>query len=539
MFSKRSGILVLAVVMALSMVFSGCGKKAEPPAKPAVPQVITYNLSTEPETLDPAASTGKTEATVQMALFEGLTRLDKDNQVIPGIAEKWDISEDGLKYTFYLRDAKWTNGDAVTAYDFEYAWKRLLDPEMANEYAYQAWYIKGAEEYSNGEGKIEDVAIRALDAKTFEFELHTKTPYFLSLTAFPNLYPVNKAVAEANKDWHTAVETFVSNGPFKMTSWEHNQKIVLSKNESYWAADSVKLETINMVMIESADTELTMFDTDQIDIAETTPTVETARLIAEGKATVYDDLATYYYMFNVNKKPFDDVRVRRALTLAIDRQSIIDNVTQAGQKPALAFVPGGIPDAEPGKEYREVGGDLFKEDVAEAKRLLAEAGYPDGKNFPAVELLYNTSEGHKKIAEAIQEMWNTNLGIQVTLTNQEWGVYLQTRKAGDYQVARAGWGADYIDAMTFMDMWVTGGGNNQTNWGNAEYDRLIDVAKKNSDNAVRQQAMHDAEKILMEEMPILPIYFYTNVNMYKPWVKDVVVPIIGGYQEFRWAYVEK
>lgn len=204
------------------------------------------------------------------------------------------------------------------------------------------------------------------------------------------------------------------------------------------------------------------------------------------------------------------------------------------------MVPYGIPDAKPGDDFREVGGDYFKEDLEEAKRLLAEAGYPDGKGLPEIKILYNTNEAHQKIAEAIMEMWKKNLGVEnISLTNQEWGVYLNSRKTGDYQVARAGWAADYTDAMTFLDMWTTGNGNNQTNWGSPEYDALIREAKMNPDPEARVKAMHDAEAILMEEMPVLPIYFYTNVNMYKPWVKGVVVPMVGGYQEFRWAYVEK
>ncbi|WP_227765534.1 peptide ABC transporter substrate-binding protein [Zhaonella formicivorans] len=542
MWRNRKMFVVLAVVLMFSFVLTACGggNKAANEGNKTEEKVITYNLGTEPETLDVATATGKPEATVQMAMFEGLTRLDANNQPVPGMAEKWDISPDGLVYTFHLRDAKWTNGDPVTAEDFEFAWKRLLNPDTAAEYSYQAFYIKNGEKYNAGEVSADEVGVKALDAKTLQVTLETPTPYFLSLTAFPNLYPVNKKVVEANPDWNTKVETLVGNGPFKIINWEHQQKIELVKNPDYWAADDVKIDKIIMTMVESEDTELSMFESGQIDIAENPPTQEVRRLLDEKIATMYPDLGIYYYMFNVKQEPFDDPRVRKAFAMAINRQAIIDNVTQAFQKPAFAVVPYGIPDAVPGEDFREKGGNnYFTEDVAKAKELLAEAGYPDGKGLPEIKILYNTNEGHQKIAEAIMEMWKKNLGANVTLTNQEWQVYLNTRAAGDYQVARAGWGADYTDAMTFLDMWMTGNGNNQTNWGNPEYDRLIKEAKSNPDPAVRIKAMHDAEKILMDEMPIMPIYFYTNVNMYKPWVKGVIVPMVGGYQEFRWAYIEK
>lgn len=546
MFKNKKLSLVVSLLVMISFLLAGCGGGGQSSgdqqgAGKTEEAVITYNLGTEPETLDLAKATGKPEATIQMALYEGLTRLDANSQPVPGMAEKWDISEDGLTYTFYLRDAKWSNGDPVTAYDFEYAWLRLLDPATAAEYCYQLFYVKNGEAFNAGEVTADQVGIKALDEKTFQVVLESPTPYFLSLTAFPNLFPVHKATVEADpENWAGKVETLICNGPFMPVNWEHHQKFEMVKNPNYWAADDVKIDRLIFTMVESETTELAMFEADQIDIAENPPIEEVARLLQEGKAQIFPDLSVYYYMFNVEKKPFDDPRVRKAFAMAIDRQALIDNVTQANQKPAYAFVPYGLPDAKPGDDFREVGGDYFKEDLEEAKRLLAEAGYPDGKGMPEIKILYNTNEAHQKIAEAIMEMWKKNLGVEnISLTNQEWGVYLNSRKTGDYQVARAGWAADYPDAMTFLDMWTTGNGNNQTNWGNPQYDALIKEAKMNADPEARIKAMHDAEAILMEEMPVMPIYFYTNVNMYKPWVKGVIVPMVGGYQEFRWAYVEK
>ncbi|MDD4753737.1 MAG: peptide ABC transporter substrate-binding protein, partial [Desulfitobacteriaceae bacterium] len=347
MGNRRVAILLMLVFLVSGLILVGCGQSEDPADagdQAPVEQKITYNLGVEPETLDPAAASGAPEGTVQLALFEGLTRLDADNQPIAGMAEKWDVSEDGLKYTFYLRDAKWSNGDPVTASDFEYAWKRLMNPELANYYAYQGYYLLNGEEYNSKKAKAEDVGVQAVDAKTLEVTLKAPTPYFLSLMAFPTFYPVNQKVDEADKNWHTAAETYVGNGPFKLVEWEHNQKLVLTKNENYWAADDVKLETIVMTMVESHDTALTMFDTDEVDIVEEIPLQEMSRLISENKALVSPDLGVYFYVFNTDKKPLDDVRVRKAMALSIDRQNLIDNVTQAFQKPAFAMVPFGVND---------------------------------------------------------------------------------------------------------------------------------------------------------------------------------------------------
>lgn len=525
----------LIFMIGIALLTAGCSQKQDDLKNGE--QVITYNLGAEPETLDPATATGKAEATVQMAVFEGLTRLDKDNKPVPGMAKDWEISDDGTRYTFHLRDAKWSNGEPVTAYDFEYAWKRLLSPETGAYYAYQLWYIKNGKEYTDGNVSADEVGVRAIDDKTLEVELIAPTPYFLSLTAFSGLYPVNKNIVQSNPDWHTGVDTYVGNGPFKLAEWKHNQKLVLLKNPNYWAADDVKLDKIVMTMAESRNTELTMFETGQIDIAEEVPAQEIKRLLDEGTASIHPDLSSYFSVFNTDNDFLKDKRVRRALAMAINRQSLIDNVAQGFQKPAYAFVPNGVPGIN--GDFREEGGDYFQENVERARELLAQAGYPNGDGAPTLELMYDNRGDHQKLVEAIQEMWKSNLNIDVKLKKQEWGVYLKSLFNGDYQIAMAGWNADYVDAMTFLDMWVSDSGNNVAGWRNSEYDRLIEIAKTSFDNKKRIAAMHDAEKILLNEMPFMPIYFYTNVNMYKPWVKGVVVPTIGGFQEFRWAYVEK
>lgn len=530
---------VLAVLCVLAAFAFGLNVMAA--AKLDKHQETTINLGiAEPDSLDPAKSTGVSESTIELNLFEGLTRLDASGKPGPGIAQKWTVSPDGKTYTFTLRSAKWSNGDPITAQDFEWSWKRTLAPDTAAEYAYQLWYIKNAQEYT--EGKIKDagqVGVKALDAHTLRVELAAPTAYWLSLCAFPTLMPFHRKSVEASPDkWFMNPKTYISDGPFRMAAWQHNERIVLEKNPNYWDARNVKMSKVSILLVDSQQTELTMFETGQIDYGDNPPPAEFPRLKKEGKLGISPYLGDYYYMLNVSKGPLADKRVRKALAYAVDRETITQ-IARGGQLPASAYVPFGIPDAAKATDYRKVGGEYLapSAEVAKAQKLLAEAGFPGGKDFPAISILYNTNEMHKAIAEAIQEMWRKNLGINVTLTNQEWGVYLDSRRTGDFTVARAGWIGDYVDPMTFMDMWVTGGGNNQTRWSNKKYDDLIDTAKSSGDQKVRMKAMHDAEAILMDEMPIIPIYFYTRPYLMKPYLKGMI-RLVTGHIDFKYSFVE-
>jgi oligopeptide transport system substrate-binding protein len=543
-------------------------------ATKATLQEVTYNLGTEPATIDPALSQGIPEANVILQVFDGLTRIDKNNMPQPAIAKSWVISDDQKTYTFTLRDASWTDGTPITAYDFEYAWIRALSPETASQYAYQLYYVKGGEAFNmsiksgtkyyvqavDAKGNpvtksvggkdvavpdmtkeidpSKDVGVTALDAKTLQVVLESPTVYFLNLTAFPTLMPVCKAVVSTNDKWAADVTNFVTDGPFKLTEWSHNDKMTFVKNPTYWDKDTVKLSKITYLMVTDESTALSMFQNGQMDVGSTVPLSELPKLVASGDAKIFPYLGTYYYMFNVTKKPFDDVRVRKALTLAIDRNAIATSITQGGQVPALAYVPNGIADAVAGGDFRTVGGTFYKDaDIAAAKALLAEAGYPDGKGFPAFTLLYNTSNAHKSIAEAIQQMWSKNLGISCTLKVEEWGVYLDDRNNLNYQVARAGWIGDYMDPNTFLDMFVTNGGNNGTGWSNKTYDDLISKAKVTTDPVARMATLHDAEKILMTDLPIMPIYFYTNPVLITKHVMNFYQSTLG-FVDWKNAYME-
>lgn len=531
--------VLLSVLIISSLLLTSCAKQSTTPQ--GATGKITYNIGAEPQYLDPGKATGIPEFTVILNLFDGLVRYDLKGEIKPSVAERWDISDDLLTYTFYLRkDTKWSNGDPVTAHDFEYSWKRALSPALASEYAYQLWYLKNGEAYNSG--KItdpEEVGVKATDDYTLKVELESPTPYFLSLLTFTTYLPVCKNVVEKNPDWAKSTTDYVSNGPFKMKDWVHKDKIIVEKNPNYWDASVVKLGEITFTMVESATTELAMFESGQLDFATNPPPVEFDRLKKEGKLTIEPYIGTYYYLFNTTKAPFNDKRVRKALTFAIDRKSIVENITKGEQKIALAYVPYGMQDATTDKDFRVVGGDFFIDNnVEEAKALLSDAGYPNGKGFPKFKLLYNTSEVHKSIAEAIQQMWKKNLGIDCELVNQEWKVYLDNRSKLQFDVARAGWIGDYPDPTTFLDMFVGNSGNNDTGWNNPQYNDLIAKAKNEKDNWLRMTLLHQAEELLMDELPILPVYFYTRPLMIKPWLKDYISSLLG-YTDFKWAYVEE
>ncbi len=533
---RRSISVFLVAVLAMG-ILAGCATKKEtqsgddkkPDAK--TEKVIRYNMGADPRYLDPALMTDLAAFSAENQMFEGLVRITEKGTE-KGLAVNWEEKDGGLKYVFTLRDGlKWSNGDPITAEDFVYSWQRALDPRTASEYAYQLYYIKGGEalnaiktDAADATSKIDAamkaLGVKAVDAKTLEVTLEAPTPYFIALTAFPTLHPVNKKVVTADKDWATKAASYVSNGPYKLTAWEPKKQLVMEKNPNYWDAANVKVDKLIYYMVEEKATALNMWESDQVDIIESPPPAELARLTKEGKLKKAPSYGTYYYLFNNKVKPFDNPKVRKALSMAIDRKAIVENVTRGGQVPAFAFVAPGSPD-DAGKDFRAGREAMFKEDVAEAKKLLAEAGYPDGKGFPAVTFLYNTDEGHKAVGEAIKEMWKQNLGINVTMQNTEWKVVLDKRHKGDYQIARAGWYGDYLDAMTYMDLYVTDGGNNDSFWSNTQYDKLIADTKKTTDAKVRFDNMKKAEEILINDMPIMPIYYYVNLYLQKENVTGV------------------
>lgn len=523
----------LLTILLMSVVAGGCGGLKREPA------ALRYNLGAEPETIDPARSTGLVEAKVELQCFEGLTRLGKNDEPVPGAAESWTISPDGKRYTFQLRESKWSNGDTVTAHDFEYAWKRALSPKLGSEYAYQLFYIKNGEKYNKGLADESKVGVKAVDARTLRVELEAPTPYFLSLTAFPTLFPVNKkTVGAAPLKWASKPETYIGNGPFKLVEWKHRYEMRLEKNPLYWDAGRVKLDGLVYAMIEEATTALSSFESGQIDYMENPPFHEIERLKKENKLFVSPLIATYFVRFNAAKPPFNDARVRETFCLALNRFELTQRVLKGGQVAANAFVPFGIPDAG-GKDFRVNGGALIQDGFQRSIVILSEKDYAKLQAaFKSLSYLYDTNELHKIIAEALQGMWKENLGVQVELRNVEWKVYLQNVRGLQYTLARARWYGDYLDPMTFLDMFVTDGGNNQTGWSNKKYDALIASAKNENDAKKRSSFLHQAENILMKELPVCPVFFLTDQYLSQPRVRNVHRSMLG-MVDFKEAFIEK
>lgn len=542
---KRSKLKIVSLLLALTFIITGCaggGKKADDTTA-TTEKIIKTNNSSEPGSLDPALATGTHETWILEHIFEGLMKYNEKGELVPGVAEKYEISDDNLKYTFNLRDSKWSDGKPVTAQDFEYSWKRVLNPETAANYANQLYYIAGGEEYNTGKGSADDVKVKAIDDNTLEVELKAPTSYFLELLADKTYAPVQKELTESNADWAKNADTHVSNGPFKLTKWEHRSKIDIVKNDEYYNKDAVKLAEVQFDIIEDKNTEWQKFEGGELNYIVDPQTDTAAQLLKDDdkRIKVFDTVGTYYLNLNTEMKPLDNVKVRKALSLALDRQSIVDNVVQGGQKVAEGIVPYGIFDETGKKEFRESTENLITENVEEAKKLLAEGLEESGAtvdDFSKISILYNTDETHKKVMQAVQEMWKQNLGIDVQLENAEFQVKLDRERSGDYMISRAGWLGDYLDPTTMLDLWLVDGPFNDANWTNEDYDKLVKEAMVSSDETKRMDQFREAEKIIMEEMPILPIYFYNQAQVSDENIEGVV-KTAQNYPSFIYADIVK
>lgn len=553
--------LMLAAGLAGS-ILAGCAKSSSNnQTSTKTPQVLRYNLGADPKTIDPGVNDSVEGGTVAVNNFEGLTSIDINEKVVPGVAEKWDVSSDGLKYTFHLRkNAKWSDGKAVTAKDFEYAWKRALDPKTASPYSYQLYYLLNGQGYNESALKdaektpgvktatADEVGVKATDDYTLDVTLQSSTPYFLSLTAFPTYMPVRKDIVDAHPtDWATKGETYIGNGPFQLKDWKAKDKMTFVKNANYWNKDSVKLDTLEFSLLDQESSYMSAFNSNQIDYIEAPPSEQIPTLVKNGTAKILPYLGTYYYSYNVSPdaakinpaaaKVLSNVKVRQAISFAIDRTTLVNDITKGGQQPATSFVPKGIMDAD-GKDFKKKDYYSATADVEKAKQLLADAGYPNGQGIPELEIEYNNGQGHQDIATAIQDMLK-KIGVNVKLKSVERKVQLADTTDHKYSaIARNGWIADYADPMTFLDMWTSKSGNNVAGYANADYDKLIAQAKSEGDAAKRMTLLHQAEDILIGDMPIIPLYEYTNVVCVKPYVKDVHKSPLGMVY-FNQTYIQK
>jgi oligopeptide transport system substrate-binding protein len=486
-------------------------------------QILKWNIGADPKTIDPTLNGASDGGDVINQTFEALTR-EKSGTVYPGIAESWEVSEDGMTVTFKLRESKWSDGSPLTANDFVYSWKRGMDPATASEYSWIWEYtnIVGAQEAVEG-GSLDEVGIKAVDDYTFEVMLNTPTDYIVQLLSFYHFMPVKQSAVEAKADgaWAKDPALAVSNGPFMLENYEIGKGLKLVKNPNYWNAENVMLDGIDAVFIDEATTAYQAYQSDELYFIPQVPTAEIPRLIAEDpEFYVFPLLGTYYYNFNLDLELWEDPKVRRALTLAIDRELITETLG-SGQVPAAGFVPPGFVDAD-GNDFFEKAGTygISTDDsgVAEAQALMAEAGFPNGEGFPEFTLMYNTSEAHKMVAELVQEMYKTNLGLNVKLENQEWAVFQDTRKVGDYELARGGWLTDFMDPMGLLSIFTSKNAYNDPNYNNPEYDELLSAAAK-SRGKEHFDLLYKAQDILMTELPVVPVYHYSDTML----VKDKVV----------------
>lgn len=519
--------------IALSLCLASCGKSSKN-YRP-VSQELRLNLYGEPPTLDPRKATDTVSISVLSVCFEGLTRLDPSGQPLPAAAEKIDISLDKKRYTFTLREANWSDGTPVTAYDFEKTWKTMLDPVFPCEFAVDLFIIKNARAAKLQRCSVDEVGIKALDDKTLQVDLEYPVPYFLSALSTHAFFAVPNHIIDAYPNWTEG--HYISNGPFFLKEWRHHDRITFEKNPRYWDKDAVKLEKVHFSLVQDEATELSMFENNELDWAgyplSSLPIDAAPSLEKKGGLGRYPIAGTYFYVFNTKEFPFNNVNIRKAFSLAINRQSIVVNVTQTGQIPATGLVP---------PTMWKTRLPYFQDnDLAEAQKLFAlglkELGVT-AEELPSITLSYNTNSAHHKIAQAIQEQWHQAFGIQVKLENKEWKVFLDELRQHKFQIARMGGLASVNDPSNFLDYYrYLSSSNNHTQWTHPQFTELLEKADHTADAEKRLALLQEAEKILIDEMPIAPIYFYTGTYLKKPYVKGISLSELNDL-DLKSAYID-
>lgn len=534
--SRRRLTRRAAAILLLGCALTACGPDEPRVVRAAREKILLVGNGTEPKSLDPHVTTGVTEHHVLMALMEGLTsEHPSEERVEPAVARSWESNEALDVWTFHLRpEARWSNGDPLTAQDFVFAYHRMLSPRMGSQYAEMLYLMKGAAAFHKGEiTDFSEVGVRALDDHTLQISLVGPTPYFPEVLPHYAWYPVHAPTILKFGDMDQRISrwthpgNFVGNGPFILTQWRFKHFLEVRKNPHYWDVDTVRLDGIRFFPIDNTAAEERMFRDGQLHLTQIIP-LDKIPWWRDNHPEVFVShpyLSVYFYRLNTTRPPLDDPRVRHALSLAIDRQAICEGVLKAGQPPARGMVP-------PVAGYQ--GPQPLEFDPERARRLLAEAGYPEGRGFPRLDILINVMESHKTLAEVIQQMWKKHLNIQAGINSQDWSVYLDSMSRLDYDVCRAGWTADYADPMTFLDMWTTGNGNNLTGWSSARFDGLIDEARRTGRTEDRFGVLHRAESLLLEDLPVLPLYFYVRYYLVSPLVTGHHPKLLDNHP---WKYV--
>ena len=551
---KKKFALLLAAAMVSTTVLSGCGGSKDNGADAGNAGAVTaegnnlvVQLGPDPETMDPALNSAIDASNMIIHLFEPLLNIDKDNNVIGGMAETWEVSEDGLTYTFHLRDGlKWSDGSEFTSEDFVYTFKRMADPMTAAPYGHDLLcMIKGYDEAENG--NVDALAVSAPDAQTFVVELSYPCVYFDKICAFAALSPVNQVTIEANgESWAIDPATYVCNGSMKIKEWVPGSHILMEKNENYWNAEAVTADTIKFVLMEDMNAAYSAYKTGEVMFSRDVPTEEIPNLRENPEFHVAPILGTYYVSLNLEREYFQDPKVRQALSLALDRQYIADTIMQGTYSPAVNFVGPGVSDAEAGSSFQdttiaEYGEffhvDDFEGDLAKAKELLADAGYPDGEGFPMIEYMTNDAGYNKPLAEYLQSAWG-ELGVNTEIKIIEWASFTPTRRNGDYDIARNGWVYDYDDPSNMLNLFESTNGNNDGRYNNPEYDALIASARETVDKAEHYQLLHEAEQLLLNDMGMIPIAYNNDFWLQKPELQGTWHSPYG-YWYFMYGSVDK
>jgi oligopeptide transport system substrate-binding protein len=537
--------LVLAAVLASSVVLTACGGSGKSGAQNNNTQGtvaagnttsggldLSVQIGPDPETIDPALNSSMDGANMILHAFETLMTVDKDNKIIPGQAEKFDISDDGMTYTFHLRDGlKWSDGSDLTAEDYVYSFKHLADPKTAAPYgADMLSMVKGYEDAAKG--NLDALGVSATDPKTFVVQLSSPCVYFDKIITHASMVPVKKDVIEAKGDqWSLTPETYISNGPLKMIEWVPGSHITLAKNENYWNADKITVNTIKFVLMEDSNAAYSAYRTGEVQMIRDVPTEEIPSLKGNSEFHIEPRMATTYAIFNVQKAPFDNVKVRRALSLAIDRSYIANTLMMETATPASNFVGPGISDLEENSSFEEVtrknnGGDYFnidnhEEDIKKAKELLTEAGYPNGEGLPFIEYMTNDAGYNKPVAEYLQNTW-AEIGVKMDIKIVEWSTFTPTRRAGDFQICRGGWVYDYDDPANMLTLLHSTSGNNDGKYSNPEVDAVLDQSRDTADKAEHYEKLHKAEKMIMEDAAVCPLiysndYYLQNADIKGTW----------------------
>lgn len=527
---KKRHRLACSLALILSLALTACGGGSSAPAETkasgdtgaaaaageaggaAGDQSITFALHSIPDSIDPNITSETYASPILNNVFEGLVTYDAENNIIPGNAESWEISDDGLVYTFHLREGlKWSDGSDLNANDYYYSWMRIITPSEGSLFAdLMLPYVVNAQEFYDGAVGAEEVGLKVLDDTTLEVTLKNPTPYFLGLLGMYTFSPVQQATVEANgEQWTLNADTYVSNGPFLVKEIKFNESYVMEKNPNYWNAENVKLENLTFVFIAESTTALNAFETGEIDGFWEVPSDALPTLKAESSELVtVNAYGTTFHIMNNEAAPFDNPLVRKAFNLAIDRESLINNVLGTDDTPALGLVsPGCVIDGMDVTEGRPDYGLSPTADPEAAQAALAEAGYPNGEGFPVVTYYYSTNDTYKKTVEALVEMLETNLNIQIEMKTADWAVMFADIQAGNYQIAQYGWGGDYLHPMTFLPLFVSDGVNNFSNYSNPEYDALVAQIQNGSDESATGELTRQAEAVLMNDYPMLPLFY--------------------------------